>query len=82
MKIHQARLILGAAAGLTACGGGDASDPAPVSAASEVPASATVSAKAYQQFAASLSNSETATPLNVNTVSQAPTSETEAPATL
>jgi len=43
-----------------------------------VPASATTSSKAYTQFAATLSNSESATPLEVNTV-QPPTSETDPP---
>jgi len=83
MKIHQALLIAGAVLSLTACGGGDGdSTDATPSAATEVPNSATVSAQAYQQFAATLTNSETAAPLDVNKVGKAPTSETDTPAML
>jgi hypothetical protein len=48
----------------------------------EVPDSALISATAYQQFAGSLMNSETAAPLDVNKVSKPPVSETLAPANL
>jgi hypothetical protein len=83
MKLRHALAIIGAVCGLSACGGGGGDDNAnalaqPVS----VPDSATVSATAYQQFVAGVVSSDTMTVLDVNTVTKAPTSETQAPATI
>jgi hypothetical protein len=83
MKLHQALLIAFACVGLAACGGNDDGDAMPTpSTPTEVPDSALISATAYQQFAGSLMNSETAAPLDVNKVSKPPVSETLAPANL
>ena len=77
MKAIQALAVLALCAGLAACGGGSSEDPAPAL-PSEVPASATVSAASYSQFAGSLVKTETGQPLDVNKVVP-PTSETEEP---
>lgn len=82
MKLQHLLIATGLALGLTACGGDDDHPvempvtPVTPTAPAEVPASATVSTTAYRTYAASLVNSETATPLDVNKV-VAPTSETE-----
>jgi hypothetical protein len=80
MKLQHAVCAAAAALLLAACGGGsDHAPEAPPPEATEVPASATVSATAYTQYAASLRPSETANPLGVSLVTTPPTSETEAP---
>jgi len=79
MKSHHLLIASCLALGLSACGGDDEETidlPAAPVAAAEVPASATVSTTAYRTYVASLVNSETAAPLDVNKV-VAPTSETE-----
>jgi uncharacterized lipoprotein YbaY len=79
MKLQHALIAAAAALLLAACGDNPADAPeTPPPEATEVPASATVSATAYAQYAASLQASETARPLGVNNVTP-PTSETEAP---
>jgi hypothetical protein len=77
MKATQALALLALSAGLAACGGGASDEPAPAM-PSEVPASATVSAASYSQFAGSLVKTETGQPLEVNKVVP-PTSETDEP---
>ncbi len=79
MKTKTLLLGLAVAAGLAACGGG--SDSATIinpPSTSDVPASATVSATAYTQFAKTLQKSDDGQPLNVQTVIP-PTSETDTP---
>ena len=82
MKLPAAVLAAAAALLLSACNDGP-EVPLPVTpaASNAVPASATSSAKAYEQYAASLMNSETQAPLDVAAVTP-PTSETEAPLAL
>jgi uncharacterized lipoprotein YbaY len=84
MKLHTA-LFLAAAATLGLAGCSDSPAPetpvATPAASNEVPASATVSAAAYTEFAKSLTSSETGLPLDVNKVTP-PTSETAAPLSL
>ena len=82
MKLIPTLLFAASAAlSLAACGGGS-SEEAPVapSASNEVPASATASTKAYEQYTGSLLASESSLPLDVNKVTP-PTTETEAPLT-
>lgn len=82
MKLQHLLLAAAAALLLAACGDNPADAPeTPPPPVTEVPASATVSATAYTQYAASLQPSETASPLGVNLVATPPTSETEAPVT-
>ena len=72
-------LAASAALGLAACGGGSSEEvPVTPQASNEVPASASASSMAYEQYAFSLQTSETKTPLDVSKVTP-PTSETEAP---
>ena len=79
MKLHHTLLATAAALLLAACGDSPRDEvAAPMAASDEVPASASASPSAYTQFAASLDNSETRSPLQVNKV-KPPTSETEAP---
>jgi hypothetical protein len=85
MKLRTALFFAAAASlGLAACSDSPAPEaPAPATPAAsyEVPASATVSAAAYTEFAKSLGSSETTLPLDVNKVTP-PTSETAAPQAL
>jgi ABC-type glycerol-3-phosphate transport system substrate-binding protein len=81
MKIQTLLLSLAVAAGLAACGGGGGGDPVAPAATNEVPASATVSATAYTEFAKTLQNSDVSQPLDVQSV-KPPTSETDAPLSL
>ncbi len=76
MQTIQALALLALAGGLTACGG-SSDEPEPTM-PGEVPASATVSATSYSQFAGSLVKTETGQPLEVNKVVP-PTSETDQP---
>lgn len=78
MKLHQLPILLGLAAALSACGDSPQTAELAPPASNEVPASATASSRAYASFAASLSNSDTQDPLDVNKVTP-PTSETEEP---
>jgi hypothetical protein len=79
MKLHQALLAAASTLLFTACGGlHDEPAPAPTPSAG-VPASATASPTAYTQFAASLTNSETAEPLSLDAVTIPPTTETADP---
>jgi len=83
MNLSHALFLAASATLLTACGDGPQADEmtAPPAAATEVPPSATASPAAYTQFAASLADSETRAPLDVNQVTP-PTSETAAPLAL
>ena len=82
MKTKTLLLGLAVAASLAACGGGSGGQIVDTpSAATDVPASATVSATAYTQFAKTLSSSDSSQPLNVQTLTP-PTSETDAPVAL
>ncbi len=63
---------------LAACGGGN-DDEVPTADGRKVPSSALVSATAYSQWAASLANSETGEPVEVEAGMTAPKSETEDP---
>ncbi|MBT9494473.1 MAG: hypothetical protein IV107_19460 [Paucibacter sp.] len=72
-----------AAAGLSACNGSDDDDtpvPIPIPVANtEVPASAAASPEAYSRYALSLNASETAEPLGLDKVVEAPGSESAEP---
>ena len=75
---------LAAAAALGACGGDNAEStpPTPPTAAgSDVPQSALASPQAYTDYVGSISPSDTATPLQLGSIT-APVSETAAPETL
>jgi hypothetical protein len=75
-------VALGTASFLAACGGSDEAPPEPPPQASNgVPASATVSALAFTQYAISLQASETGDPLVVSAL-MPPTSETDEPVAL
>ena len=75
MKIKTSFALLAAVTLLAACG----DNPEDADAASnQVPASATASTMAWTQFAASLRNSDTQSPLEVNNVTP-PTSESDPP---
>jgi hypothetical protein len=82
MKQVAILMTCAAAALLSACGsGGSQNDdvtPPPV-VVNEVPASALASASAYTNYAKTLSNSDSAEPVNVNNVATPPASETEVP---
>ena len=78
MKLQNHLIALGLAATLAACGDSPQTAEVTPPASNEVPASATASPQAYASFAASLTNSETQEPLDVNKVTP-PTSETEEP---
>lgn len=70
---------------LAACGGGDDDVVAPpVATVNQVPASASVSSVAYTQFGITqiAAVSETDDPLSTDTVTLAPTSETDDPAVI
>ena len=76
MKIKTSLALLAAVTLLAACGdnpGDPGSEPG-----NQVPASAEASVSAWTQFVASLRNSETQSPLEVNNVTP-PTSESDAP---
>ena len=79
MKLHHLAAAALAASLLAACGDNYTEATSPV-VITEVPASATVSTAAYTQFTASLTNSETDTPLGVNSATP-PTSESDTPIT-
>ena len=76
MKIKTSLALLALVSLLAACG--DNPEDAGAASSNQVPASATASTMAWTQFAASLRNSETQSPLEVNNVTP-PTSETESP---
>ena len=71
--------MMGAAALLTACGGGGGSSPEPAATADVVPATATVSAEAYSQYAGSLAEDDLREPLPVTDLAP-PASDTAEPA--
>lgn len=79
MKIKTSLALLAAVSLLAACG--DNPEDADAASNTQVPASATASTTAWSQFAASLRNSETQSPLGVNNVTP-PISESDAPQTL
>jgi ABC-type glycerol-3-phosphate transport system substrate-binding protein len=86
-QLRQARsalIALAAGVALAACSGGNGYDEGASTpqAATEVPATALASPGAYTEFARTLTNSETAKPLGVNTVVMPPTSETAMPVAL
>ena len=71
-----------AASGLSACNGGDddaSPAPIPLPVETEVPASAAASPEAYSRYALGLNASETAEPLGLDKVAEAPGSETAEP---
>ena len=76
MKIKTSLAVLAAVTLLAACG--DNPEDAGAASGNQVPASATASTMAWTQFAASLRNSETEAPLEVNNVTP-PTSESDPP---
>ena len=76
MKINTSLALLAAVSLLAACG--DNPQDADAASGNQVPASATASTSAWSQFAASLRNSETETPLGVNNVTP-PISESDPP---
>ena len=76
MKIKTSLALLAAVALLAACG--DNPESADTTPSNQVPASATTSTTAWARFAASLMNSETQAPLDVNAAIP-PTSESEPP---
>ncbi len=76
MKIKTSLVLLAALTLLAACG--DNPENADTTPTNQVPASATASTSAWSQFAASLRNSDTQAPLEVNNVTP-PTSESDAP---
>ena len=76
MKIKTSLALLAAVTLLAACG--DNPEDADAASSNQVPASATASTMAWTQFSASLRNSETQSPLEVNNVTP-PTSESDAP---
>jgi ABC-type uncharacterized transport system auxiliary subunit len=76
MKIKTCLALIAAAALLSACG--DNPEEADTTSNNQVPASATASTMAWSQFAASLRNSETQAPLDVNSATP-PLSESDAP---
>lgn len=76
MKIKTSLALLAAVTLLAACG--DSPEDAGAASSNQVPASATASTMAWTQFAASLRNSETEAPLEVNNVTP-PTSESDPP---
>ena len=81
MKKHFVLAVLAATAALTACGGGgDAAVQDPMVTPNEVPDSALGSATAYTAYVGTLAASETASPLDVSKIGNAPTSETAPPA--
>ena len=73
MKINTSLALLAAVTLLAACG--DNPEDAGAASGNQVPASATASTMAWTQFAASLRNSDSETPLDVNNVTP-PVSET------
>jgi uncharacterized lipoprotein YajG len=81
MKLHKVLILLGLAAALAACSDSPQEAEVTPPASNEVPASATVSTRAYATFAASLAPSDTTAPLDVNKVTP-PTSEWEEPQSL
>ena len=76
MKIKTSLALLAAVTLLAACG--DNPEDAGTASSNQVPASATASTMAWSQFAASLRNSDSETPLEVNNVTP-PISESDAP---
>ena len=76
MKIKTSLALLAAVTLLAACG--DNPEDAGAAPSNQVPASATASTMAWSQFAASLRNSDTEAPLEVNNVTP-PTSESDPP---
>ena len=76
MKIKTSLALLAAVTLLAACG--DNPEDAGAASSNQVPASATASTMAWSQFAASLRNSDTEAPLEVNNVTP-PISESDAP---
>lgn len=75
MKTKTSLALLATVTLLAACG----DNPEDAAASSnQVPASATASTMAWSQFAATLQNSDTQTPLEVNNVTP-PTSESDPP---
>ena len=72
MRIKTSLALLAAVALLAACG----DNPESVDTGNQVPASATASTSAWTRFAASLMNSETQAPLDVNSVTP-PVSESD-----
>ena len=75
MKIKTSLALLAAVALLAACA--DNPESADATPSNQVPASATTSTSAWSRFAASLMNSETQSPLDVNSATP-PTSESDA----
>ena len=79
MNIKLTLALAALAAGLAGCGGGSSEEtPVMPAATDDVPTSATASAGAYTSFAAALSSSDTAKPLDISKT-RPPTSETAAP---
>ena len=78
MKIKTSLAVLAAAAVTLLAACGDSPEDAGAASSNQVPASATASTMAWTQFAASLRNSETEAPLEVNNVTP-PTSESDPP---
>ena len=82
----SAALAAGVCSGLlSACGGGDSTEvadmPAP-QATREVPASAVASADAFSRYVAATLSDEGAEPLSLQTVQEAPTSDSAEPLSL
>ena len=75
MRIHLMIGTLLAAAGVTACGGGNST---PVADERAVPSSATSSPAAFSQWAGSVAQEESTEPLGTDMV-MPPTSETDEP---
>ena len=75
MKIKTSLALLATLVLLAACG--DNPESADTTPSNQVPASATTSTSAWSRFAASLINSETQSPLDVNSA-MPPTSESDA----
>ncbi len=78
----RATLAASLATALLAGCGGDSdstSTPPPATSSNELPASATASGAALEAFAIGLAPSETAEPLQLDTVSALPASETDEP---
>lgn len=82
MKRHFLFAMLAAGTALLgACGGGGA-EQEPVAMSNEVPDSALGSATAYTAYVGTLASSETALPLDISKIADAPASETAPPAAI
>jgi hypothetical protein len=67
---------------LGGCGGGGGAVQEPVAMSNEVPDSALGSATAYTAYVGTLASSETARPLDISKIADAPASETAPPAAI